>query len=185
MEFDVREGLPVIKHSYLSDKVRVYSSGIHRKGVFARKPIKKDEIIAVWGGFIITQKEFQRLARTRFKNIDDYATKIADGFYMVSCKRGGLEDDDFFNHSCSPNAGIKGNILMVAMRNIKAGEEITYDYAMTDADFDYSFLCSCGSQACRKRITTEDWKIPALQRHYKGYFSWYIEEKIKRHKKSR
>jgi len=170
----------MIKHSYLSDKVKVYSSGIHRKGVFARKPIKKGEIIAVWGGYIITQKEFDRLAKKRFKNIDDYATKIADQFYMVSCKQGGLEDDDFFNHSCNPNAGIKGNILMVAMRNIKAGEEVTYDYAMTDADFDYSFQCSCGSPNCRKRITTKDWKIPALQRRYKGYFSWYIEEKIKK-----
>jgi len=175
----------MIKHSYLTDKVSVCSSGIHRRGIFAVKPIRKDEIIAVWGGFIITQKEFDSLSRNKFRNIDDYATKIAEGFFLVSCKKGGLEDDDFFNHSCNPNAGIKGNILMVAMKDIKPGEEITYDYAMTDADFDYSFQCSCGARDCRKRITTKDWKTPALQRKYKGYFSWYIEEKIRKARKKR
>jgi SET domain-containing protein len=168
----------MIEHSYLTDKVKVRSSGINRRGVFAVKPIKKDEVLAVWGGHIITDKEFKEFSRKGFKNIDDYATRIAEGFYMVSCKKGALEDDDFFNHSCNPNAGIRGQIMMVAMRNIKPGEEITYDYAMTDADFNYSFNCSCGAKQCRKRVSTRDWKIPALQKKYKGYFSWYIQEKI-------
>lgn len=170
----------MIKHSYLSDKVRVSSSGINRKGVFAKKAIKKDEVLAVWGGYIITQEEFDRLQKRAFKNIDDYATKVADGFYMVSCKKGALEDDDFFNHSCNPNAGVKGQIMMVAMRNIRPKEEITYDYCMTDAGFDYSFRCLCGSKECRKVITTSDWKKPELQKKYKGYFAWYIQEKIDR-----
>ena len=168
----------MIKHSYISKKVKVKRSGINRRGVFAVKPITCGEILCVWGGFIITQKEFCELSRKRFKNIDDYATKIADGFYLVSCKEGGLEDDDFFNHSCNPNAGIKGHLLMVALRDIAAGEEVTYDYCMTDADFDYSFSCSCGSSHCRKKITTSDWKMPSLQKKYKGYFSWHVQERI-------
>ncbi len=86
----------MIKHSYLTKKVRVSSSGINRRGIFALRPIRKDEIIAVWGGFIITEDEFNKLSKKKFKNIDDYATKIAEGFYLVSCKNGGLEDDDFF-----------------------------------------------------------------------------------------
>lgn len=173
----------MLTHSYMSDKVKVAASGINRKGVFAVKPIKKDEAIAVWGGYIITDREFAELSRKEFRNIEDYATRIADNFYLVSCKKGGLEDDDFFNHSCSPNAGIKGHIMMVAMRDIHTGEEVTYDYAMTDADFDYAFDCRCGQKNCRKRVTTFDWKIPALQRRYKGYFSWYIQEKINKSKK--
>ena len=168
----------MIKHSYLSDKVRVFSSGINRRGVLAKRPIKKDEVIAVWGGYIITQKEFDEFSKKQFKNIHDYATKIADSFYLVSCKKGGLEDDDFFNHSCEPNAGIKGHIMMVAMKDIKKGQEITYDYAMTDADYDYSFKCGCGAKGCRGVITTDDWKKPMLQERYKGYFSWYVQNKI-------
>ncbi len=169
----------MIEHSYLTDKVEVRSSGINRRGVFCTRPIKKGEVLAVWGGYIITQRQFDDYARTHFKNIEDYATKIADGFYLVSSPKGGLEDDDFFNHSCNPNAGIKGHIMMVAMRAIRPGEEVTYDYCMTDADFAYRFACTCGAPHCRRQVTTDDWKIPALQRKYRGYFSWYISEKIR------
>ena len=168
----------MLKHSYLNKKAKVSRSGIDRKGVFALEPIKKDEIISVWGGFIITQDDFDRLSKKEFKDIENYATKVADDFYLVSSKKGGLEDDDFFNHSCEPNAGIKGHLLMSATRGIAKGEEITYDYAMTDADFDYSFKCICQSKGCRKIITTRDWRKPNLQKRYKGYFSWYVQDKI-------
>lgn len=168
----------MIKHSYISDKVKVHRSGIDRRGVFALKPIRKDEVLCVWGGYIVTEKECDRLEKGRFKNVYDYATKIADGFYLLSDKKGGLEDDDFFNHSCQPNAGIRGHLMMVAMRDIKPGEEITYDYCMTDADFDYSFTCACGQPGCRGVIRTSDWKKLSLQKKYKGYFSWYVQHKI-------
>ncbi|MFA5431227.1 MAG: SET domain-containing protein-lysine N-methyltransferase [Candidatus Omnitrophota bacterium] len=168
----------MLKHSYVSGKVKVNRSGIDHRGVFAVKPISKNEIIAVWGGFIISQSEFVKLEKTCFKKIENYATKVADGFFLVSCKKGGLEDDDFFNHSCSPNAGIKGHLVIAAMRDIPLGEEVTYDYCMTDADFDYSFKCRCGSPRCRGLVTTKDWMQPLLQRKYKGYFSWYVQEKI-------
>jgi len=169
----------MIVHSYLSKKVRVVSSAINRRGAFARKLIKKDEIIAVYGGHIITQVEYHQLAKGKFKDIQDYAIKVADGFYIISSKEGKLEDDDFFNHSCNPNAGIKGHLLMVAMRAIRPNEEITYDYAMTDCDLNYRFQCRCGAKNCRKVITGHDWKMPALQRRYKDYFSWFIQERIK------
>ncbi len=170
----------MIEHSYLTKKVAVRSSGINRRGVFAIKPIKRDEVIAVWGGHIVTERDFRRLARTSFKNIDDYATRLADEFYLVSSLQGGLEDDDFFNHSCDPNSGIKGQLIMVAMRDIALGEEVTYDYCMTDADFNYTFDCSCGAPGCRGKITTADWKKTQLQKKYKGYFSWHVQEKINR-----
>jgi uncharacterized protein len=173
----------MIEHSYITNKVKVFNSGINKKGVFALKPIRKDEVICVWGGHVITEKEFKHLKKRKFKNIDDYATRLADGFYLVSCKHGNLEDDDFFNHSCNPNAGIKGHLLMVAMRDIKKKEEITYDYCMTDADYDYSFKCSCNSKNCRGNITTKDWKNNFLQRKYRNYFSWYVQQKINKLKK--
>jgi hypothetical protein len=102
----------------------------------------------------------------------------------VSSEKGELEDDDFFNHSCSPNAGVQGHLLMVAMRDIRPKEEITYDYAMTDDDIDYNFKCNCGSKQCRNYITSSDWKIPSLQRRYKGYFSWFIQDKIDKGRKA-
>jgi len=69
------------------------------------------------------------------------------------------------------------------MRNIKPGEEITYDYAMTDSDPDDYFKCNCGAKNCRRIITGKDWKSPSLQKKYRGYFSFYIQEKIKKLKR--
>ena len=43
----------------------------------------------------------------------------------------------YSNHSCDPNLGVRGEITFVAMRDIRAGEELTHDWAMTDDD-DYS-----------------------------------------------
>ncbi len=64
------------------------------------------------------------------------------------------------------------------MRDIPAAEDITYDYAMTDGcDYDV-FACSCRSSQCRRRITGSDWKIPALQSAYHGWFSDYIARLI-------
>jgi SET domain-containing protein len=173
----------MILHSYLTDRVKVVSSSIDNRGVFAKKAIKKGEVVSVYGGHIITDKEYKKLARVKFKKIHDYAIRVADGFYLVSSIDGKLEDDDFFNHSCDPNVGMRGHLLMAAMRDIKPGEELTYDYAMTDAEMDYSFTCNCGAKNCRRSVTSNDWKNPSLQRKYKSYFSWYVQDKIDSSKK--
>ena len=52
------------------------------------------------------------------------------------------------NHSCNPNVGVRGEITFIAMRDIEAGEELTFDYAMTDNE-DYEMHCNCGTQNCR------------------------------------
>ena len=49
------------------------------------------------------------------------------------------------NHSCDPNCGIVGAVLLVAMRDIEPGDEICFDYAMTDTDDYDEFECTCGT----------------------------------------
>ena len=63
------------------------------------------------------------------------------------------------------------------MRDIEAGEELTHDWAMTDDD-NYEMECHCGAANCRRVITGQDWLKPDLQEKYRGYMSWYLEEKI-------
>lgn len=168
----------MLKHSYIIEKAEVRKSPISGKGVFAKKLIRRGEIIAVWGGDIVTEEELAKLSKRRFKYVYQYATQIADGFYLVSDRNGkALEDDDYFNHSCEPNAGIKGHLIMVAMRDIKPGEEITYDYAMTDAGLKYRFKCKCGKKNCRKIITSDDWKIFRLQNKYRNFFPGLCKRK--------
>jgi hypothetical protein len=76
----------------------------------------------------------------------------------------------------------------VAMRNIKKGEEIAYDYAMVmnsneKSNSYFKIKCLCGSKNCRGYIAEDDWKIPELQKRYDGYFQWHLQKKINKIKK--
>ncbi|MCU0666254.1 MAG: SET domain-containing protein [Candidatus Omnitrophica bacterium] len=165
--------------SWLSPKVYVQYSGIKGRGVFAKSFIKKGEVINICGGAIISQKEYDYLEKKLGDFVSHYAHQVEDGFYLLGgCSPGELEDDDFFNHSCDPTCGIKGQIVLVALRDIKKGEELTYDYCMTDSGGGVYFKCRCGTKHCRGKVTGSDWKRPDLQKRYKGYFAQYIEEKI-------
>src|SRR5437870_9916346 len=75
---------------------------------------------------------------------------------------------------------MRGEIKFVAMRDIRAGEELTHDWAMTDDD-DYSVECKCGATNCREILTGKDWQRPDLQKRYAGYFSAYLARKIPAH----
>jgi uncharacterized protein len=83
----------------------------------------------------------------------------------------------YSNHSCDANIGIRGAITFVAMRDIRADEELTHDWAMTDDD-DYSVECKCGAPNCRGILTGKDWQRPELQKRYAGYFSPYLARRI-------
>src|SRR6266446_1544429 len=77
---------------------------------------------------------------------------------------------------------LRGEITFVAMRDVRAGEELTHDWAMTDDD-DYSVECKCGALKCRKLLTGKDWQRPELQKRYAGYFSAYLARKMMRPRK--
>jgi hypothetical protein len=69
-------------------------------------------------------------------------------------------------------------MLVVAMRDIAIGEELCFDYAMSDGgDYD-EFECLCGSLECRGVVTGRDWQLPELQLRYAGWFSPYLAQKI-------
>lgn len=124
-----------------------------------------------------------------FANGGDYALQIDEDLVIGAANADELEDTDFLNHSCEPNAGIRGQIVLAAMRDIAAGEEITFDYATVlssakhtvgDHRSSYGFDCRCSTPSCRGRVTDDDWRIPELQRRYAGWFSLYLEKKIER-----
>jgi hypothetical protein len=115
------------------------------------------------------------------EHLQDHAMQIEERFVLGS--RSTTEDTDFLNHSCDPNAGFKGQIFLVAMRPILAGEEVTFDYAMVvsesvGSDIVFQMNCRCGAPTCRRVITEHDWKRADLRNRYQGYFSEYLREKI-------
>lgn len=166
--------------SWMNPKLEVKPSKIQGKGVFAIKDIKKGETVSVFGGHVMMMNELKHLP----KKIQDEGIQVDKKCVLGVKKMSEIEDASFFNHSCEANAGCKGQISLIAMRNISKGEEVTFDYAMdlSDAKW-YKMKCNCCSKNCRKVITDQDWKNPLLQKRYKGYFQWYIQEKIDKIKK--
>lgn len=64
------------------------------------------------------------------------------------------------------------------MRPVAAGEELCFDYAMSDTDPYDEFACACGAATCRGTVTGNDWRLPALQERYSGFFSGYIARRF-------
>jgi SET domain-containing protein len=162
--------------SYISPKaVKGAPSAIEGRGLVAAAAIAKDEIVAIKGGHIVDTASMKSLPEV-LRNSD---VQIADGFHLVA-----LEDAEyepvmlFLNHSCEPNVGFDGNIVLVAMRDIAPGEELTTDYALFD-DYDGQMECRCGRTSCRTTIGGRDWQRPELQRRYEDYFSSYLLRRIR------
>lgn len=53
------------------------------------------------------------------------------------------------NHSCDPNAAFDESGMLTALRDIEAGEELTYDYLVHPIPASHwNFACSCGAKGC-------------------------------------
>ena len=161
--------------SYLSPKTRIAKSPIEGRGLFASRRIAKGEIVAIKGGHVL---DLRALARTRAQTAFSYV-QIEDAFYIGARTRREVHRNKLFiNHSCDPNLGIRGQVTFVALRDIVPGEELTYDWAMEE-NRPTRTACRCGAANCRTILTGQDWKQPALQRRYRGFFSAYLAAKIK------
>lgn len=170
-------------HSFLSNKCEVKKSQLAGLGVYAKKVIKKGELIAVWGGIIYTLKEVMRISK-RTKLFCESPVSVYEGFYIgpLSESSAHLDDAERFNHCCEPNAGIKGQIIVVARKDIQPREEICFDYDTTEIDA-VPFKCKCGSTNCRKIVDGNGWKNNQFLEKNKEYLSWYIQEKIRNERK--
>lgn len=160
--------------SYRSPKTEVRESRIHGKGIFATATIAKGEVVAVKGGYILNQREWNEIE----KELGSAEIQISDELFMGPvCKEQREGSMLFTNHSCDPNIAIQGQIVFIAMRDIARGEELAHDWATTD-DLDYEMKCNCGSSSCRRTITGKDWMKNELQDKYRGWFCWFLQRKI-------
>lgn len=160
--------------SYLNSKCEARYDGEGGCGVFANSVISKGALVSLWGGRIVHKDELDP-SKLGF---NQSVLQVDDDFYLITAA--GPEPNDCFNHSCEPNLGFFGQIGLVALRDIKSGEELMFDYAMSDGGPYDEFECNCGSPNCRGKITGSDWKLPELWNKYKGYFSPYIARRIEK-----
>ncbi|HEY8539873.1 MAG TPA: SET domain-containing protein-lysine N-methyltransferase [Steroidobacteraceae bacterium] len=139
-----------------SPLIEARDSKIHGRGVYAVAPIKKGTRIIEYLGERISHAEADR--RYEEKGQDDGHT-----FFFIASSRtvidAGVNGNDarFINHSCDPNCEtvIEGSRVFIdAIRDIKPGEELGYDYQLTwestDDPADLAlYACRCGSKKCR------------------------------------
>lgn len=163
--------------SYFSPKIEVRECRIG-KGLFATAPISRGDVVIDFtngpGTYLNSLEAWQRE-----HDGCPYIIQVDDNRFLSNLN--GPEKGDFINHSCDPNCGLNGSVMFVAMRDIAAGEEIVFDYAMTESRYAYRMACDCRTALCRGAVTGNDWKNKTLQQRYGDHFSKYILKKIRRH----
>ena len=134
--------------------IEVRKSEVHGRGVFAQTPFRRGEQIIEYTG-----------RRVRWSAIPDelddprmYFFGIGDGNWVIDPSIGGNEAR-WINHSCNPNCEIRESrrrIFIHALRNIRPGEELSYDYKLETGDdvvrtkeIEDEAPCYCGSKNCR------------------------------------
>lgn len=134
----------------------VKNSRVHGRGVFAARKIPEGTCILEYQGERITQREAVR--RENLKAPDDFHTFF---FSLESGKiiDGGSNGNDarWINHACAPNCEAReedGQVFIYALRDIKRGEELNYDYGLVlderhTAALKRAYACHCGAETCR------------------------------------
>ena len=167
---------PARVRSWITPKaIKGGASAIEGQGVHAVEAIAAGEVVAVKGGHLMDGSAAAGLPDA----IRDSAFQIAADCFLAALT--GAEYDGVMmrvNHSCTPNVGMGGNVLLVSMRDIAAGEELTIDYALFLGDPGFVMECRCGTGACRGVVRGTDWMRADLRERYGGWFSWWLQQKI-------
>jgi len=96
-------------------------------GLFATEPIKRGVLFIEYSG--------PRLLNDEIKREDKYMFEVNNRWTVDGKPRSNIAR--YANHSCRPNAEsdiIKGRVYLRSIRNIKPGDEITYDYGRDHFD---------------------------------------------------
>jgi len=117
------------------------------KAVFADRAFRQGEVLVPFLGPTIHRSTLP----VAIDGECDRFVQIAPEHYLGPS--GGI--DDFVNHSCEPNAGLRfsaTDIQLVAIKDIAKGDEIAWDYSTTSLDASRRMTCRCGAPSCRKSI---------------------------------
>lgn len=126
-----------MKHFYIA------TSKVNGMGVMAGEDIKKGEIIRKITGEV------------KFFSVKNKEDSLSYPNWIGIGKDRWIDPDhphQYLNHSCEPTAGINNKMELVALRDIKEGEEINVDYSIIEGDDLWEMPCACNTKKCRKII---------------------------------
>jgi hypothetical protein len=169
--------------SWLSQSVEVGQSLIlpGQRGIVATADIRAGEIVMVMGGPIVDIPTHNQIGSFG----EEYGIDISEHFSFCPSNEEELAKmpQFFINHSCEPNTGFLDQLQLVAIQDIRSGEEITYDYAFvlfSNPDNQHRFFvdCRCQTPLCRRSITCDDWMIPKLHAKYGRWFQPFLRRRF-------
>lgn len=143
------------------------------KSVFAGRAFKKGDVITQFTGPMLHKSNIPE----DYRDEEDRFVQVGVDVFMGPS--GGI--DDLINHSCEPNAGLKFSdeeVLLVAMKDIAEGDEITWDYSTTMFENTWKMRCDCRKASCRKIIGDFTLLDPGLQEQYRdlGVIPPYLKD---------
>jgi uncharacterized protein len=144
-------------------RIAVHNSPIHGRGVFALRRIPKGVRIIEYKGKLITDKEADRRYSRMHANSPHTMLFSLDGGLVIDATRRG-NSARWINHSCAPNCEIEEEghrIFIDARRDIRAGEELTYDYNLQIGEkhtkkAKREHACFCKTRRCRGTMLGEE-----------------------------
>jgi len=133
----------------------VRNSKIHGRGVFAKKPIRKGIRIIEYTGPIVSTEEADVIGVQNENGHSHTMLFEIDKDRVINGNEGG--DARYLNHGCDPNCETVQDgdrIFIEALRSIKQGEELCYDYHLQvpgkiSDKVKKEYACFCGSPKCR------------------------------------
>lgn len=132
-------------------------------GLFATKNIPANTILFQFIGHPLLREDIADFAGTKaacYLQVGKELYLDLDGHYSF-----------FVNHQCvAPNTGVRimtNKAFLVSLRDIKIGEEFTFDYSTTSTEDESTWVldCNCHMFKCRKKITGF-WSLSVAQKQY-------------------
>ena len=139
-----------------ASRLEVRTSGVHGLGVYATAPIRKGARIIEYTGRHLPWDEAMELPAHNPENpYHTFFFSLENGD-VIDAGDGGNESR-WINHSCTPNCETNeegDRIFVYALRSLRPGEELFYDYRIIPAErrtkkLEKEFACFCGTRKCR------------------------------------
>jgi SET domain-containing protein len=136
----------------LHPDIIIKGGAISGKGLFAKRKIPKGTIVYRIKNDIrvYSKSQYNKFSKRYRKILEKFANEDSNGTIIHH-----TDGAKYGNHSCQPNCHElpSGHEYMdVALRDIKKGEELTWDYATLIPSWKKAIKCNCGSKNCRKKI---------------------------------
>lgn len=149
----------------MRNNLNIKKSNTHGKGIFTEQNIKKGQTVFMITGKVVNWE------------VKDEESSLYGPNWVGMSKNKWIDPEglaNFLNHSCEPNCGIKGSRMVVALKDIKKGDEITIDYSITEMDQLWHMKCDCGSKKCRKIIKSIQHLPKRIIKKYEPFVPTYF-----------